>query len=168
VKCRAAVVKAAMTLPGLRSVKSLTKPKMSGLSRMWRRRATRNSVRVNGRRAVTAHLGKRVNRANRVSPDRRVNRARNVRRAGWIAATVVQLTAARANVFPATVVLVTLIVRWNVAAANANRVAVPVIVLIAVANVRRCASARRWIATVDQLRIVAAEGLLIGIVDRVI
>jgi hypothetical protein len=126
------------------------KRKMSELNPMSRRPVTRNSVRANARLVVIAGL---VNRANPVRQGSLVNHvAANVR----LLVDSIAVTADQATVAHATLIV------QNAAAANA---AVAVTVEI-VANVRRCASAPRWIETVDRAMTAADAGLQIATVDR--
>lgn len=159
-KCLAAVAKVARKAQRLQSAKKPTKPKMSESSRMSRQRAIRNSVRVNARRV--ANRASRVNPVNRALLASRANHVRSVRCAEWIEAT-----AARRRVKIVARVISTAVVT---VAANAAVALIVETVVIAV-NVRRCASERRWIATVDRAMTVealaVALALPIVIVDRV-
>src|SRR5688572_16005676 len=136
---------------------------MSESSRMSPPRAIRNSVRVNARRV--GNRASRVNPVNHALLVNRVNRVLNVRNARcaeWTEATAAQRRAK--------IVARVISIAVETEAANAAVAVIVETAAIAV-NVRRCASARRWIATVGRAMIVAALAvalpLPIVIVDRV-
>jgi hypothetical protein len=130
--------------------------KMSESSRMLRRRAIRNSARVNALRAATVDRANLVNRVSRVNRESLANRAAAIGQAVvLIAATVEALAIAHRAIMIA-----------RNGAANAAVAAIGVIVEIA-ANVR--VNALRWIVavTVDRAMIVAPAAATV-IADRAI
>ena len=126
-------------------------------NRMSRRRAIRNSVRANALLAAIEVLVNRENRASHASQESLVNRAAAIGLpAAWIVAIAAQATG----------VHVTLIA--EIEAVTAAVAATAEIV----ANVRRCANARRWIEIVDRAMIAvdvatAIAGRVILIVETV-